>query len=36
VFTLAPAKAALLFPPPRVLLDSLAVPSPFDLAEPAR
>lgn len=36
VCTLAPTKAALLFPPPRVLLDSLAAPSPFDLAEPAR
>lgn len=36
VCTLAPVKAALLFPPPRVLLDSLAAPSPFDLAEPVR
>ncbi|MFA6112237.1 MAG: DUF4340 domain-containing protein [Candidatus Latescibacterota bacterium] len=36
VCALAPTKAALLFPPPYVLLDSLAVPSPFDLAEPAR
>jgi hypothetical protein len=34
VCALAPSKAALLFPPVHVLLDSLAAPSPFDRAEP--